>query len=277
MWKNLLHGQFELASTGTLTIDGDSFIVDASSSRVWQKLWRTFNFSDGLFEITNNSIRIHTSFVDNITGGIIRTGGTLSTVYSNTFKPSGGTLEFTSDNYGSYIDCSNGNYVYNVVRNSSNTFLLQSDLIIKNDLTIDAGVLNPNSHNIAIGGNWTNSGGIHIYDNDSYTLTEDITGGTIRTVGNFTGTRTDFNPTGGTIELYGSTDANLSMGVGSNFYDILINKTTADKITKESKDEKIISYNRDGTVIELTRNNGVNAISAPNINRDLIIKTDVSN
>jgi len=55
----LLHGIFELTSTGTLTIDGGSFISDApfkkGKDRAWQYLRGTFNLSDGLFEITYNS------------------------------------------------------------------------------------------------------------------------------------------------------------------------------------------------------------------------------
>jgi hypothetical protein len=117
--------------------------------------------------------------------------------------------------------------------------------------------------------------GITIFN--SYMLTEDITDGSIKTSGWFTCNRTDFNPAGGTIELYGSTDANLSMGVGSNFYDVLINKSATDEITKESKNEKEISYNRDGSVVELTRSNTVTAASELDINGDLLIDAGTFN
>jgi len=48
--------------------------------------------------------------------------------------------------------------------------------------------------------------GIYLYDSPDFTLSTAIYGGTIRTAGNFLGYRDDFNPTGGTVELYGSAD-----------------------------------------------------------------------
>ncbi len=65
--------------------------------------------------------------------------------------------------------------------------------------------------------------GIYLYDG-AYLLTDVITGGTIRTSGNFTGARHDFNPGGGTIELYGGNDADLGHGIGSSFHDVRIDK-----------------------------------------------------
>jgi len=117
--------------------------------------------------------------------------------------------------------------------------------------------------------------GINIYDNGTYSLTKNITGGTIRTTGYFTGNRTDFNPAAGTVELYGTAfDANLSMGVGSNFYNVLINKSVTDNVItknmKSSKREKV-SVDRDGTPIELTRSNTAFASSNLDINGNLQI------
>lgn len=54
-----------------------------------------------------------------------------------------------------------------------------------------------------------------------------ITGGTIKTVKGFEVYRSDFNPTGGTIELYGNTNCNLRNTEGSNFYSVTINKTSS--------------------------------------------------
>jgi len=110
-----------------------------------------------------------------------------------------------------------------------------------------------------------------IWISDSYNFVETITGGTIRTVGQFGGVRPDFNPIGGTIELYGTTDANISHASGSNFYDVLINKAATDEITRGSKDDKGISYNRDGSIIEYTRSNTANAASDLDINGNLQI------
>lgn len=67
--------------------------------------------------------------------------------------------------------------------------------------------------------------GVVIYN--SYPFTETITGGTIRVATEFTAARTDFNPTGGTIEFRSTNDGYLSHDAGSNFYNILVNKFTS--------------------------------------------------
>lgn len=66
--------------------------------------------------------------------------------------------------------------------------------------------------------------GILINGASSYTFTEDITGGTIRTSGSFQGTGNFFNPDGGTVELYGISDCYISLAQGSYFRDLIIDK-----------------------------------------------------
>jgi len=100
--------------------------------------------------------------------------------------------------------------------------------------------------------------GIKIYDSPTYSFTENITGGVIRTPLSFTGDRSDFNPDGGTIELYGSINANLSMGSGSSLYNVKVNKTAKENITKNTKKpEYEIVRNRDGTTRRYSRANTV--------------------
>jgi hypothetical protein len=75
--------------------------------------------------------------------------------------------------------------------------------------------------------------GIEIIDNPSYSLTSNITGGTIRTEGAFINNRTDFNPTGGTLELYGTQDAGLMMNGGSLF-GLTVNKSAGKSVLLSS-------------------------------------------
>jgi len=154
----LVHGEFELASTGTLTIDGGSFISDAAyaKDRAWQNLWGTMNLTDGLFEITNNHISIQSSFVDAITGGIIRCGGTFRATNAGTFEPSGGIVELTSNDTGYYISCTNGNYFNNLQINGTQSITLYDNTTVKNDLLIMAGALISNDHSLYVGGDWSN-------------------------------------------------------------------------------------------------------------------------
>ena len=75
--------------------------------------------------------------------------------------------------------------------------------------------------------------GIEIVDNAPYTFTTNITGGKIRTQGNFFNSRSDFNPTGGTIELHGSDDAQFQMNAGSA-YNLTIDKASSKTVTLAS-------------------------------------------
>jgi len=116
--------------------------------------------------------------------------------------------------------------------------------------------------------------GIHL--SGSNTLTETITGGTIRTSGDFTGARIDWNPTGGEIELYGPDDADLSMGAGSNLFNVNINKAVTDEIASkltESKKTKPARFelDREGNPNEVTRAEIVTTTSDLQINGDLQI------
>lgn len=88
-------------------------------------------------------------------------------------------------------------------------------------------------------------------------FTNEISGGTIRVNGGFYGSRTDFNPTGGTIEMVGSVDCTLSHGVGSNFHNVVINKSRI----RDDDGMPIWETDKDGNTREVTRANMVNAAS----------------
>ena len=68
-----------------------------------------------------------------------------------------------------------------------------------------------------------NNSGCNIY-NSPNTLTLNITGGTIRSAGNFTVANPAFTPSAGLVELYSASDANLSTTSGSNLYNVHIDK-----------------------------------------------------
>lgn len=80
----------------------------------------------------------------------------------------------------------------------------------------------------------TMSGGILDFKDQSitintlsgYSLTTNISGGTIRTPRSFFCNRSDFNPTGGTVELYGSINSSLDM-VNGSLWNLKINKPSA--------------------------------------------------
>jgi hypothetical protein len=111
--------------------------------------------------------------------------------------------------------------------------------------------------------------GIWLYDSPTYTLSTTINGGTIRTAGNFMGYRDDFNPAGGTVELYGNADVQCILIDGSNFFDLKINKV-ADKSTENALLKGFRKY-RHGSKKPITRNNQVTMSGNLSIANDFIL------
>ncbi len=95
----------------------------------------------------------------------------------------------------------------------------------------------------------------------SYSFTENITGGTIRTAWSFYELRDDFTPEGGTIELYGDNNVNISQTTGSNFYNLTINKSS--KNNHSPNQQKNIIEHRDGTKEIVTK--GITVIADSNL------------
>lgn len=162
----LVHGNFGMEPSAELTIAGAgaSFIVDKAynDSEAWQYLYGTINLSDGLFEISHNSIRFSSTSVNNVSGGTIRCGFTFFASASNVFQPSGGVVEMIGSDLDPYLQCDNGNYFYNLTIDRANELALFSDIQVNNDMLIEAGPLNTNytsQYNISVGRNWTNNGG----------------------------------------------------------------------------------------------------------------------
>ena len=68
-----------------------------------------------------------------------------------------------------------------------------------------------------------------IYMDNSLSLTESITGGTIKTNLAFYTSHVNFTPSGGTVEIYGGTRRLLGVFNNSNLFNLLINKSGGDK------------------------------------------------
>ena len=185
------HGLFQLDATGTLTITGGSFVNDHPySSKAWQYLYGTFNLSAGLFEIMHNSILLGSTFIDNITGGTIRTGHSFRAETAGTFEPGGGNVEFTGTQGTPFIDCDAGNYFNDFDFNSTVDYVLYSNTEVRGDVTIDDGLLNFIGYDLTCLGDMDiNSGGSALInsnatlklDNGSYFTV--AVGGEVQVVG----------------------------------------------------------------------------------------------
>ena len=105
-----------------------------------------------------------------------------------------------------------------------------------------------------------------------YTLTSNITGGTIRTAYNFSGNRADFTPTAGTVELYGPTDSYLILTNGCTLHNVVINKAPAVTAPVTAKTGSIIQFERSGNPMSpTTLNNTVSLGSSSTFTNTLDI------
>ncbi len=156
-------GQFQIASTGELIIEGGEFIVENASPGTTE-LYGTLTMTDGLFQIDKN-FDIASGAVSNISGGMIRAMGFYAP-YPGTFEPTGGIVESSTTGGLSGIDCSNGNYFYNFNLNPTYGGIhLMSDILITNDLNILTGQFKFEGFTASVQGNTTiHDGGLRMED-----------------------------------------------------------------------------------------------------------------
>ncbi|NOX48034.1 MAG: hypothetical protein GXO89_13755, partial [Chlorobi bacterium] len=162
----VVHGVSGIAVSGSLIIDGGSFIADGPNHLDWEYFHGNLSISDGLFEITNNSISFGPTTTTNVSGGTIRTGEAFNASFPSTpgiFVPTGGVVELIGNISNSYIYCPTGNSFYNLRINcpSGKTMILNSPSVsVTNDVTIDAGYLEIGSLDnieLLVGGNWSDN------------------------------------------------------------------------------------------------------------------------
>ncbi len=89
--------------------------------------------------------------------------------------------------------------------------------------------------------------GLTIDNNPTYHLTDNITGGTIRTAYGFAGNRADFTPSGGTFEFYGPNNANISQSNGCKLHNVTINK--ARRMVKKVNPQVAVIDERSGDTL----------------------------
>ncbi|MGB4204140.1 MAG: hypothetical protein WBJ84_00795, partial [Bacteroidales bacterium] len=160
-----IQGAFLFPSTGWLKLNNGTFTNNynfATYTYLYGKL--TMN-NNSLLEFPGTSIMIGNTFVNEVSGGTLRFGRTLNAPNANNFKLDHGTVEFISAYPNHSVSVYNGNYLNDVVINKTGvSFLVDKNLVIKNDLTIDSGVLSANDKTISIGGNWINNAGVNAFN-----------------------------------------------------------------------------------------------------------------
>ena len=134
-------------------------------------------------------------------------------IYGAYYLNPGGTINLYDLDIYSNTDLNGELHIFggvmNVYGNATSCWLFAGDALI----SMSDGVLDFHGH------------GIVIYNSSPYTLTENISGGTIRTEGSFLGACNEFTPDYGTLEFYGSTDAFVYTANGCYLNNVLINKS----------------------------------------------------
>jgi hypothetical protein len=165
-------------------------------------------------------------------------------IYGGYWLNDGGTINLTNDGWidlDGNLNIYGGNFnVYGGSADSDWPYLANASI------TMSGGILDFKNH------------GIRAYNSPTYSLTENITGGTIRTAIGFENQRTDFTPYGSTIEMYGTTDAYITTALGCSVYNVVINKGADDGGTTLTD-----LFDREGKPIPQTRASTAFAGSSP--------------
>jgi len=214
-WSNLVNAAGFQEDTNTVIFDGNT--DQYCNFEEFYNL--TLAKSGG--ELILNADDVFCTNYDWVSGNLRVDGGGLivgdlidNGIYGNITLVSGGIELNQGSGSGEYVDlCGNltiqGGYmsVYGGADDSYWPYMHDASITISNG-TLDF-----------------KSVGVYLYNSPSYSFTENITGGTIKTILSFRGNRTDYTPAGGAIECYGSNNIYLSMGAGSHFYDLNIDKS----------------------------------------------------
>ncbi|MEI7727580.1 MAG: T9SS type A sorting domain-containing protein, partial [Bacteroidota bacterium] len=115
--------------------------------------------------------------------------------------------------------------------------------------------------------------GVYVYNTGSYTFSENITGGTIRTSRDFTVERADYTPTGGTVEFYGPTDGNFKTINGGYVRNVIVNKGVADN--SGSGKQSISRDRQTGAVTDVPMANTITLSGDADINGSVTIQNGI--
>ncbi len=245
-----------IEGTGTVVLNGSS--SQTISTETFYAL--ELNKPAGTMLISTGSTVICTSYdwtagAYSVSGGTFTVGDLADSGIFGTITLSGGTINYTQGT-DQFVDLrcnltiSGG--TFNVTGGSSSAWFSYIDTAT---LTLSgSGVLDFKS--------------VSVYISSSYAFNDNISGGTIRTVGSFSNNRADYNPTGGTIEFYGPLDCQMQNTAGSNVHRVYINKSST-----RSEDDSLPEFwrEKDGSIIPVTRSNTVTGVGPLDINGNLVI------
>lgn len=162
----IVHGAITWPETGEVLINTNAQVIFDSPNhpdKGWEYIDGHLTLTEGLFEITHNSVNFGETATTDVSGGTIKSGGAFASVDPGVFEPTGGTVELTGILPDGAIHCYGGNFFYNLLINREPgnhvQFASGQPITVKNDLTIQSGILNTGFSTLFVGGNWTNNVG----------------------------------------------------------------------------------------------------------------------
>jgi hypothetical protein len=231
-----LGGDLKRSSIGYISMTSGKIVFNGSSE---QTLYNSINLQKVELDILNDTLQVLAGL----------------NIFIDTLQWSGGAVSIGSGSSVSIDDLINHGIsgTYRVKSGATlNITNLDQSVNLNGKLFISGGTVNVYGGNTA--SYWPDAAnaelhmssgtldfkdvGIFVRYHPTYTFTDNITGGVIRTSRDFMGDHTGFNPSGGMIELYGPNNAWLGHGPGSSFYKVVINKgaTTAMQLSNEDQE-----------------------------------------
>jgi len=172
-----VHDTFVLSYGATLNLAGGQVLCDRAYTGNFMSIAGALNFSDGLFEVSNDGLQFGAANGSTISGGAFRLGGHLRALHEMGLQPAGGVFEFTGSIYPS-IEVSEDNWLHDLIVDKSGGTVSTLDpltvngdlhlvnralntmvnaLTIGGDLLIETGgQLDPDEGGVSVGLNWTN-------------------------------------------------------------------------------------------------------------------------
>jgi len=222
-WVNNIGDDAFIGNTGSVHFEGDN----------GQSITGDVNFND---------------FVNNISSGYL---DIIDHVSCNSYDWSNGGIRVDHDGYSSFIALDltdNGIYGDYILDNGHIELHNTGYIHLNGNLVINGGTFEV--HGGSTNSYWpgyadasiTMTDGILDFKdmginikNSAQSLSLNISGGEIRTIGSFYDSRGDFHPSGGTVRLYGQYNAYVDCVPGSSFHDLIIDKETVKEKGNSSK------------------------------------------
>lgn len=154
----MIHGTFDIGSTGILTLESGTFEYDTGLGS--NEINGSMNVSGGTY-IAHEMLYVTPSGTITMSGGVIRSRVGIHAINSGNFQPTAGTFEVVANMSGAgTINCTGGNYFHDFSLDNPDPnggITLASDVLVQNNFYVDDGFVKINEYELDI------SEDMHVY------------------------------------------------------------------------------------------------------------------